>query len=122
MGAVAIDDIEGCSSDGLFGAAFAHWRLGEQRTPGTALVRAYNPTLDADGWRSEHTVVEVITDDMPFLVDSLTAELNRRDLSVHLVVHPVIAIRRDPAGRLLAVAAPDDPPDEGCANRSCTSR
>lgn len=112
---VALDDIEGRSTDGLFGAAFAHWRLGESRVPGTALVRAYNPTLDEDGWRSEHTVVDVITDDMPFLVDSLTAELNRNDLAVHLVVHPVIGIRRDPAGRLLAVAAPDDPPDESCA-------
>ena len=46
---------------------------------------------------------------------SLTAELNRRDLAVHLVIHPILRIRRDPAGRLLAVAAPDDPADEASA-------
>ena len=68
------------------------------------IVRVYNPRLDEHGWRSEHTVVEVVTDDMPFLVDSVTAELNRRDLTVHLVVHPILRVRRDPSGRLLAAA------------------
>ena len=110
---VPLDDIGERSADALFGAAFAHWRLAERRLPATALVRVYNPNLDEHGWRSEHTIVEVVTDDMPFLVDSVIAELNRHDLAVHLVVHPIIVIRRDPAGRLLAVAAADDPADEG---------
>jgi glutamate dehydrogenase len=104
-------DIYGETADNLFGAAFAHWRLGEQRSPGTACVRVYNPRLDEHGWRCEHTVVEIVTDDMPFLVASVTAELNRRDLTVHLVIHPVVRVRRDGEGRALGTAEPNDDAD-----------
>ena len=40
-----------------------------QRQPGTARVRVYHPQLDEHGWQSGHTVVEIVNDDMPFLVD-----------------------------------------------------
>ena len=59
---------------------------------------------------------------MPFLVDSVTAELNRRDLIVDLIVHPVLRVRRDEHGQLLALLEPGAPADEGWANHSCTSR
>lgn len=109
---VPLDDIEGRPPDTLFGAAFAHWRLAEHRSATTPMVRVYNPQLEAHGWRSEYTVVEVVTDDMPFLVDSLTAELNRRELAVHLVVHPILRVRRDASGRLLGMAPADDPSED----------
>ena len=64
---------------------------------------------------SEHTIVEVVTDDMPFLVDSVTAELNRRDLTVHLVVHPILRVRRDPSGRLEQLLEPGAPLDDAWA-------
>ncbi|MFX8786199.1 hypothetical protein ABTM90_20465, partial [Acinetobacter baumannii] len=64
----------------------------------------YNPRLAEHGWASTHTVVEIVNDDMPFLVDSITAELNRRDISVHLVVHPVLRVARDQAGALAGLA------------------
>ena len=43
---------------------------------GTANVRVYTPTVEEHGWACGHTVVEIVTDDMPFLVDSVTAELS----------------------------------------------
>ncbi|MBL8659824.1 MAG: NAD-glutamate dehydrogenase [Rhodospirillales bacterium] len=98
------EDIYRISPDNLFGAAYAHWRLAEKRSPQTARVRVYNPKLEEDGWRCDHTVVEVVTDDMPFLVDSVTAELNRRDLPVQLVIHPVIRVRRDDRGVRIGLA------------------
>src|SRR5262249_5519078 len=58
--------------------------------------------LEDHGWHSHHTVIEAVNDDMPFLVDSVTSALNRRDLTVHLVIHPVLQVERDPGGRLLA--------------------
>ncbi len=70
-------------------------------------------SLDEDGWRSEHSVVEIVTDDMPFLVNSVTAELNRRDLTVDLIVHPVLRVRRDEHGQLQALLEPSAPTDEG---------
>jgi glutamate dehydrogenase len=86
-----------------YGAAMALWQFAQVRKPGAAKVRVYNPTLAEHGWRSDHTAVEIINDDMPFLVDSVTAELNRVNLTVRLVIHPLYAVRRDAAGRLLGL-------------------
>ena len=98
---VAAEDLVGESPDDLYGAALSLWTFGALRTPGAAKVRAYNPRLDEQGWHSAHTVVEMINDDMPFLVDSLTAALNQRDLTVHLVIHPILRVRRDARGKRL---------------------
>ncbi|HET6521221.1 MAG TPA: NAD-glutamate dehydrogenase domain-containing protein, partial [Geminicoccaceae bacterium] len=84
----------------LYGAALAHLRFGERRRPGEAKVRVYNPQVEQHGWQSTHTVVEVVNDDMPFLVDSVGMALNRRGLAVHLTIHPVIPLRRDAEGRI----------------------
>ena len=116
-----IQDIHQETPDNLFGAAFSHWRLASHRQPGVARVRAYNPRLDDHGWRCEHTIIEIVTDNMPFLVDSVTAEMNSRDFAVHLVIHPVLTVRRDGEGRLLAIVDPasNNPgPDEGTIEES----
>jgi glutamate dehydrogenase len=55
--------------------AIAHWRLLQRRRQGELKVSAYTPTLEEHGWRSTHSVVEIVTDDMPFLVDSLAMAL-----------------------------------------------
>ncbi|MCH7956500.1 MAG: NAD-glutamate dehydrogenase, partial [Proteobacteria bacterium] len=96
------------SPDTLFGAAMAHWTFGANRTPGKAAVRVYNPSEKTDGWRSDRTVVEIVTDDMPFLVDSVTAALNRQGLIVHLIIHPVLKVRRDKSGRLRELVETDE--------------
>lgn len=98
--AVAAEDILARSAEDLYGAALAHWQLAEQRRPGTPLIRVYNPHYENHGWQSTHTVVEVIADDMPFLVDSLSMELLRQDYTIHLIVHPVMRMVRDGDGRL----------------------
>jgi glutamate dehydrogenase len=92
----------------LVGAALSLWTLGQERRPGEARVRVFNPQLADHGWQCEHTVVEVVNDDMPFLVDSVTAELGQRELAVLLVVHPVVKVRRDGDGRLQAVVDDED--------------
>ncbi len=101
---VAPEDIAERGLDDLYGAGLALWQFGRQRAAGTTKVRVYNPRLAEHGWASTHTVVEIVNDDMPFLVDSITAELNRRDISVHLVIHPVLRVARDQAGALGGLA------------------
>ena len=64
--------------------------LGAQRPADTPIVSVRNPTAASDGWDAPHTVVDVVNDDMPFLVDSVTMALDRHGLGVHLVVHPVL--------------------------------
>ncbi|MEV7217639.1 NAD-glutamate dehydrogenase [Kitasatospora cineracea] len=91
----------------VYGAAASHYRLGLKRPQGTAEVRVYTPTVEENGWSCGHTVVEVVTDDMPFLVDSVTNELTRLDRAIHLVVHPQLAVRRDITGKLLEILDTD---------------
>ncbi|MFF4882342.1 NAD-glutamate dehydrogenase [Streptomyces nigra] len=87
----------------VFGAAFSHYRLAENRPQGTANVRVHTPTVEENGWTCSHSVVEVVTDDMPFLVDSVTNELTRQGRGIHVVIHPQVTVRRDLTGKLIEV-------------------
>ncbi|MBX9366203.1 NAD-glutamate dehydrogenase [Streptomyces massasporeus] len=87
----------------VFGAAVSHYRLAENRPQGTANVRVHTPTVEENGWTCSHSVVEVVTDDMPFLVDSVTNELTRQGRGIHVVIHPQFVVRRDVTGKLVEV-------------------
>lgn len=87
----------------VFGAALSHFRLAENRPQGTANVRVHTPTVEENGWTCSHSVVEVVTDDMPFLVDSVTNELSRQGRGIHVVIHPQMTVRRDLTGKLIEV-------------------
>lgn len=78
----------------LFGAAADHLQLATQWERGTIGIRALNPRIQVDGWESDHTVVMIVTDDLPFLVDSVIVEISRLELGIHLVIHPVLADAR----------------------------
>jgi glutamate dehydrogenase len=100
---VAPEDIIYTSVETLFGGALSLWEFGAQRQPGVAKVRLFNPSVETSGWGLEHTVVEVVNDDMPFLVDSVTAEINRRERNIHLLLHPVARVRRDSSGNRIQI-------------------
>jgi glutamate dehydrogenase len=91
----------------LYGAAVAHWNLAQQRAPGEAKVRVYNPEFEQHGWQSPHTVIEIVSDDMPFIVDSVTMDLTRKGYGIHLVIHPVVRVRRNDEGHIVDVHDPD---------------
>jgi glutamate dehydrogenase len=101
-GQLGDDDLATWTTEELATAALEHWRFGARRGRTEALVRVYAPARG-------HTAVDVVLDDMPFLVDSLTMALDRRNLGVHLVVHPILRVRRSEAGELLGMA-PDGQP------------
>ncbi|RCS58032.1 NAD-glutamate dehydrogenase [Parvibium lacunae] len=84
----------------LYGTALSHLQLAQQRKPGEVKARVYQPNADEHGWESTHTVVEIVNDDMPFLVDSVSMEINRSGYALHLIIHPQIRVQRDDQGRL----------------------
>ena len=104
---VPVGDIAQEPPEDLFCAALSLWQFAAKRQPGKPKLRVFNPRQDEHGWRSSHTVVEIVNDDMPFLVDSVTAELGRLGLDVHLVVHPVMRVARDKTGQMTDLG-PDD--------------
>lgn len=100
---LAMEDLRERDAVDLAGSALSHRQLAAYRPQGTANVRVFTPSVDEHAWSCGHTVVEIVTDDMPFLVDSVNAELSRLDRGIHLVVHPQIVVRRDVTGTLLEV-------------------
>ncbi|MCM0674056.1 NAD-glutamate dehydrogenase [Micromonospora phytophila] len=100
------EELIGFTAEEMLDAARAHRDLAQQRVPGELKLRIHEP--DAD---QHHTVIEIVTDDMPFLVDSVTALLNSHHLDVHLLVHPLVVVRREPLGRLTEVSADVEPDD-----------
>ncbi|MGJ7440867.1 NAD-glutamate dehydrogenase [Aquipuribacter sp. MA13-6] len=100
---VSDEDLVDRDPTDVCGAVLAHRSLAASRPAGTSLVRVFTPTVEHDGWTTAHSVVHVVTDDMPFLVDSVTNELSRAGRGIHLVVHPQVVVRRDEDGTLLDV-------------------
>ena len=100
---VATEDLLARGAEDILGAALSHKEMAASRPVGTANVRVFTPTVGEQGWCCPQTVIEIVTDDMPFLVDSVTADLSRQERAFHLVVHPQLVVRRDAAGELQEV-------------------
>jgi len=117
---VPSSDLAERTQEALYGAALSLWNLAEQRVPGSPNVRVYNPRQEEHGWHSPHTIVELVTDDMPFLVDSVTAALGREGAELRLVIHPIVRVLRERDGRRTAVLEPSDARPEA-VRESCMS-
>ncbi len=114
---VPAEDLNQADLADLYGGALAHLAFAQRRTSGNACLRAYNPTAEQHGWTSRHTVVEIVIDDMAFLVDSVRMALNRLDYTIHLTIHPVINVGRDRSGALTTLD--DGPTDAGQESFLC---
>ncbi|MEJ2603563.1 MAG: NAD-glutamate dehydrogenase [Gammaproteobacteria bacterium] len=100
---VDVEDLRAATPANLAGAALAHLELGKTRRPGQHRLRIYNPKPDRDGWESTHTIVEMVNDNMPFLVDSIGMAVARMGATLHLTIHPLVRLSRDGRGRLTEI-------------------
>ncbi|MGH2871177.1 MAG: NAD-glutamate dehydrogenase, partial [Solirubrobacteraceae bacterium] len=101
---VPAEDLAEREPPDLAGAVHAHLKLAQRRASDETKLRLGTPERERDGWKSPHTVLEIVTDDMPFLIDSVVMELSRNGYGIHLVIHPVIRVTRDSSGTLIALA------------------
>ncbi len=84
----------------LRSAAEAQLDFGARRLPRQTLLRISSPPMDSSAGRS-YSVVELVTDDMPFLVDTLYLVLGEAGYAVQLISHPILGAVRGANGRLL---------------------
>ena len=103
FGDVPHDDMQGRSPAIMGQAALHHLGFAESRSPSQAKLRIFNPNEKDHGYQSAYTIVEMVNDDMPFLVDSVSAAITRHGLTIHMTVHPIFRVKRDRRGRLLEV-------------------
>ncbi|WP_068680354.1 MULTISPECIES: NAD-glutamate dehydrogenase [unclassified Variovorax] len=108
FGQVDPEDLDERLAADLYGAALSHWSFARKRDAGRPKLRVFNPTIAEHGWQSTHTIIEMVNDDMPFLVDSVTMEVNRHGLTLHLIIHPLMAVERGADGVLRGLASETD--------------
>ncbi|MEQ9200379.1 MAG: NAD-glutamate dehydrogenase, partial [Rhodospirillales bacterium] len=111
-------DLAEMDLDEMYGSALSLWSFAQGQKAGETLIRVYNPRFEEQGWKADHTIVEIVTDDMPFLVDSGTALLQSHDLNVHLVIHPIVRLRRAKDGSVADLLDEDAEGDDVTAT-SC---
>jgi glutamate dehydrogenase len=102
---VAVEDLIAAGPVRLAATAARHVVLGTGRPQGRPAVRVgsgSDASLTLGG-----TVVDIVTDDMPYLVDSVTMELNRHGADILLIVHPLLTAHRDVAGNAHGIEAGD---------------
>ncbi|MGH8401503.1 MAG: NAD-glutamate dehydrogenase domain-containing protein, partial [Gammaproteobacteria bacterium] len=85
-------------------AALGHWEFGAKRAAHESRVRVFNPDAKKNSWKSPHTIIEMVNDDMPFLVDSTIMALTRNGIGVHLTIHPILRLKRDARGVVTGLA------------------
>ncbi|HTT51580.1 MAG TPA: NAD-glutamate dehydrogenase [Streptosporangiaceae bacterium] len=101
------EDLAAAGAGPVAAVALDQARLAASRPQGRTLVRVGQGGSVA-AFDPGRTVIDIITDDMPFLVDSVTMELARHGASSYQVLHPQLLVRRDVAGALCEVSGPLD--------------
>ncbi|MBL4829261.1 MAG: NAD-glutamate dehydrogenase [Aliivibrio sp.] len=93
---IASEDLLQRNESDLYGAVLSLWHHLNEVKADAISVRVFNPTLSRDGWKSTHTIVEIVTPDGPFLVDSVKMALGRLDTQSHLMLNgPHCFLRED---------------------------
>ncbi|MDD2056139.1 NAD-glutamate dehydrogenase [Pseudomonas sp. GD03860] len=103
FGIISLDELTQRRLSDLAGCTLSAWRIIERFDHTKPEVRVYNPDYERHGWQSTHTAVEVLHHDLPFLVDSVRTELNRRGYSIHTLQTTVLSVRRGAKGELLEI-------------------
>ncbi len=97
---VSMDDLSDRIPSDLYASILSLWNFIQKKGKYGSKLRVFNPDFEKHGWQSKHTVIELLNDDMPFLVDSVRMELNRLGLASHLVIHLPLEVSRDSNGDL----------------------
>lgn len=88
--------------DELYAISLSNWKFISQYNQSGSKIRIFNPTLEEHGWTSSHTIIQILTTDMPFLIDSITSNLLEDGNALHMLIHPVLEHRRDKDGKMVS--------------------
>ncbi|MEX1033664.1 MAG: NAD-glutamate dehydrogenase [Cellvibrionaceae bacterium] len=98
-----LEELVGRQWNDIFGCVYQWWQFIQRHQVSRAKIKVFNPNLEEHGWLSGHTAVVILQRDMPFLVDSVRMEINRRNIAIHTVKSTILSIRRDSDHRLVAL-------------------
>ena len=84
---ISAEDLDNRNDSDLYGATLSLWNKFLNFDASKQVIRVFNPEVGKHGWQSTHTIVEILVQDMPFLVDSVRMALNRVGVTAHLLLH-----------------------------------
>jgi len=88
------DDLQGWKAEDLSRVATAMRDWGADRKPGQLKVQVFNPEQKRDGWQTAHTVIQIVNDDMPFIIDTIASELTAAGFNIDVLFHPILSVTR----------------------------
>jgi len=103
-GNVSSLDLSSRNDSDMYGATLSLWGSLNKHINDTPIIHVFNPSVSQNGWKSSHTIIEVIVKDMPFLVDSIRIALNRLGLSAHFMLNLPLKIVRDKSKNIIKIA------------------
>lgn len=96
-----LEELVGRRLSDVFGSLYQWWQFIQGYDRQQPKIRLFNPNLIEDGWVCPHTALVVLQKDMPFLVDSIRIELNRRNIAIYTIKSTVLSVVRDGSHRLV---------------------
>ena len=94
-GNISSQDLAHRNESDMYGATLSLWNELNGHQDDSPVIKVFNPQVSKHGWKSSHSIIEIIIKDMPFLVDSVRIALNRLGLSPHLLLNAPINVVRD---------------------------
>ncbi len=98
-------DLSDRNDSDMYGATLSLWSTLNEHTDDKPIIHVFNPSVSKNGWKSSHTIIEVIVKDMPFLVDSIRIALNRLGLSPHLMLNSPLKLVRGNNNDIIELAS-----------------
>ena len=106
---IADDELDNIDIIDLYAITMHQWTFLSKRQKGEIKIQIFNPSVEKNGWESNHTIIEVVADDMPFIVDSLTMALDHLGHHIYFVLHAGnLQLLRDKNHRIQSFAQPTD--------------
>ena len=101
-------DFIGYSDEDLFNLAFLSFEFFSQKPVNNFKIRLSNPNKNQNGFDCNYTIVDIINDDMPFLVDSVVMQFDNCGIEIKNILHPILTAKRSADGKIISFVKEGD--------------
>ncbi len=98
----SMQDLQAYEMTDLAGLVVSMWRMLQKFQSPSHQISVFNPNVEENEWQSPHTIVTVVHDDVPFVIDSVRLTLNRLGTNIHTIFHASLKVERDKSGQFKA--------------------
>ncbi len=96
----------------LFNLASSNFEFFSQKPKNNFKVKIFNPSQKEHGFESSYTILNIINDDMPFLVDSVVMQFDNLGIEIKNIIHPILTATRDADGKIISFIKEGDKSNE----------